>query len=164
MGHPGLPADYSKPTFLNVDYHAWTSWTVLGVCLSVGYKPTLRKNKRVPTRLCLEPPGPPPAAPGPHEAFRQHLNSATDPPKRWGFWGLNPPTRVAHSNGGPGPPGIAKGGFRTPPLPIWSPPWAPRSTPGCALCSRGPPGGLPGGFGCCSFPPRTPRNAGDYGG
>ena len=44
--------------------------------------------------------------------------SATDPPKRWGFRGLNPPTRSLDSNGGPGPPGIAKGGFRKPPLPI----------------------------------------------
>ena len=52
---------------------------------------------------------------------------ATDPPKGWGFRALNQPTRMLDSNWGPGPPKMAKAGFRKFPGPLSAPPWIPKA-------------------------------------
>ena len=97
MWRSGLLLEFSKPTFLNVDYRLCTSWTVVGVYLSVGYKSTLRKIKSAPTRFCLEPPGAPSwrsgaafRGPGPPQSLRATFHFRHGPPQTLGIGGVEP--------------------------------------------------------------------------
>ena len=81
---------------------------------------------------------------------------ATDPPKGWGFRALNQPTRMLDSNWGPGPPKMAKAGFRKFPGPLSAPPWIPK----CSPADSGDPETLPGRF---VSRPGPPERLGDPG-
>ncbi len=81
---------------------------------------------------------------------------ATDPPKGWGFRALNQPTRMLDSNWGPGPPKMAKAGFRKFPGPLSAPPWIPK----CSPADSGDPETLPGRFVSRPGPPERPGDQG----